>query len=222
MLLDCGAGTLHALPRYNIDWERMSHIFISHFHVDHIGELAALFFAFRHGMKSSRTEPLTLLAPRGIERIITHLKEAFGANLFTPKFPVNLVLLEPDDEYRLAEKCRLTVAKTPHTDESLAVKIESREGVVGYTGDTAFSEPLAQFFYKADLLIAECSFKEPVAQVLHLTIDEAARFACLAQVKNLLVTHFYFEVDEAALQRQLADEYKGQIFIARDGLGFEI
>src|SRR5215510_7459251 len=75
LLLDCGAGTVHALARYGIEWERLSHVFISHFHVDHIGELASLFFAFRHGMKTERREPLTVLAPQGLDKIITCLRE---------------------------------------------------------------------------------------------------------------------------------------------------
>lgn len=222
ILLDCGAGIVHALPRYGIDWERLTHLFISHFHVDHLGELASLFFAFRHGMKSSRQEPLTLFAPRGIDRILTLLKEAFGQNLFTPKFPVKVVELEPGDDVQLPGEGRLTVAKTPHTEESLAVKIESDNRIFGYTGDTAFSEPLAQFFSHADLLICECSFAEPNARVPHLSIAEVSRFAALAEVKKLLVTHFYFDVNEATLTQQLAAEYNGQVLIARDGLALEI
>ncbi len=222
ILLDCGAGIVHALPRYGIDWERLSHIFISHFHVDHIGELASLFFAFRHGMKTSRTAPLTLLAPQGIDRILELLKEAFGKNLFTPKFPFQMVMLEPGDEYALSDECRLTVAKTPHTDESLAAKIESRGKIIGYTGDTAYSETLAQFFYQADLLICECSFKEPVANVPHLSIDEVAQLAALAEVKKLLVTHCYFAVESEPLQQQIGAGYSGQVSIAEDGWQLEI
>ena len=40
IMLDCGAGTLHALARFDVKWQEMTHLFISHFHVDHIGELA--------------------------------------------------------------------------------------------------------------------------------------------------------------------------------------
>ena len=61
VMMDCGAGTVHALARYNCPWERMTHLFVSHFHVDHIGELASLFFAFRYGMKQERSEPLTII-----------------------------------------------------------------------------------------------------------------------------------------------------------------
>ena len=33
IMLDCGAGNLHALARYELPWQRMTHLFISHFHV---------------------------------------------------------------------------------------------------------------------------------------------------------------------------------------------
>src|ERR1044072_1906459 len=77
MMLDCGAGTVHALARYGVDWRRMTHLFISHFHLDHIGELASLFFAFRNVVGEERRESLTLIAPHGIEKILEGLKAAF-------------------------------------------------------------------------------------------------------------------------------------------------
>ena len=222
LMLDCGAGTVHALARYGVDWERMTHLFISHFHVDHIGELASLFFAFRHGMKTVRTEPLTLIAPRGFDRVTHHLKEAFGEKLFTPKFSFDLITIEPGETVRLNDDCTLSVAKTPHTDESLAVKIEDCKASLCYTGDTGASEELARFFDKTDLLISECSFREPKEGVLHLSIQEVAKLASQANVKKLVVTHFYFAVDEDELKGELQNEYAGEVFIARDGMSIEI
>src|SRR5713226_4971351 len=123
--LDCGAGTLHALARYGLPWERMTHLFISHFHVDHVGELASLFFAFRHGMKTDRVEPFAIAGPRGLDRVIEGLKLAYGASLFETKFPVSVRMIAPGDAIELGSGSTLSVAKTPHTRESLAVKIES-------------------------------------------------------------------------------------------------
>jgi ribonuclease BN (tRNA processing enzyme) len=221
LMLDCGAGTVHALARYGLDWEALTHLFISHFHVDHIGELASLFFAFRHGMKTTRTEPLTLIAPRGIERVIEHLKAAFGERLFTPKFPFHILPVEPGERLSLDEECTLTVAKTPHTEESLAVRIQQGECSIGYTGDTGYSETLGQFFQGANLLVSECSFREPKEGVRHMAIQEVGQLASLAQAESLLVTHFYFDVDEAKLKKALQATYAGKIFVGKDGLSIE-
>jgi ribonuclease BN (tRNA processing enzyme) len=222
VMMDCGAGTVHALARYGLDWQAMTHLFISHFHVDHIGELASLFFAFRHGMKKERTEPLTLIAPHGIEPVIEHLKAAFGERIFTPKFPFHIQPVEPGARVWLDDDCLLSVAKTPHTVESLAARIQRGERSVSYTGDTDYSEALEEFFQGTSLLVAECSFLEPREGVRHLSVPDVARLASRAQAESLLVSHFYFEVDEAALKNALQATYTGNLFIGNDGMSIQI
>ncbi|MFY9574366.1 MAG: MBL fold metallo-hydrolase [Blastocatellia bacterium] len=221
IMLDCGAGTVHALARYALPWEQMTHLFVSHFHVDHVGELASLFFAFRYGIKTNRTEPLTILGPLGLNRVIDGLKMAFGATLLETKFPVSLRMLAPGDRVELGPDSVLTVAKTPHTSESLAVRIESAGRTLCYTGDTAYDDELARFFSKADILVSECSFREPRPGVPHLSVSEAARLATRAGVARLIVTHFYFDVNETELKEELAREFAGEVMIGRDGLSVE-
>ena len=67
VMIDCGAGTVHALARYGLPWEQMTHLFISHFHVDHVCELAALFYALRYGMKTDRGARFTIVGPCGLD-----------------------------------------------------------------------------------------------------------------------------------------------------------
>ena len=124
MMMDCGAGTVHALARYGLGWEAMTHVFISHFHADHVGELASLMFAFKWGMKTNRSEPLTLLGPSGLDRLLARLDEALGLRLDELRFPVECREMFPGDQYDLAAGCELSVTKTPHTGNSLAVRID--------------------------------------------------------------------------------------------------
>lgn len=222
MMVDCGAGTVHALARYGLPWETMTHVFVSHFHVDHIGELASLFFAFKYGMRTERTEPLWLIGPAGLGGVIDGLKTAFGSSVFELKFPVHDVHLAPGGTIDLTGDCRLTVAKTPHTDESLAVRIESGGRSICYTGDTGYSDELADFFKGADLLISECSFKERREGVPHLSVKDVARMAERANVSRLVVTHFYFEVNEAELKEELRRAYSGEVIVGRDGMRISI
>lgn len=222
LMMDCGAGTVHALDRFKLPWEQMTHLFISHFHVDHVGELAALFFAFRYGMKSLRNEPLAVIGPDGLDRVMDALKLAYGERLFEPKFPVAVQIIKPGECVKLGPGSALSVAKTPHTPESLAVRIESGGGALGYTGDTAFSEELADFFSGADVLISECSFREPREGVPHLSAREAALLASRAGASRLIVTHFYFEVDEPALKQELEANFAGELIVGRDGLSLDV
>ncbi|MCI0485566.1 MAG: ribonuclease Z [Blastocatellia bacterium] len=223
VMLDCGAGTVHALSRYGLPWEEMTHLFISHFHVDHAGELASLFFAFKWGMRASRTEtPLTLIGPQGLDRVMDGLKHAFGERLFETEFPVHLRMLAPGERIEIGEGGRLCVAKTPHTEESLAVRIESQGRSLCYTGDTDYSEELSRFFNKADLLVSECSFRERREGVAHLAVKDVAKIAADAEVARLVVTHFYFDVDERELKQELESGYSGEVVIGRDGMSIEV
>jgi ribonuclease BN (tRNA processing enzyme) len=218
LMMDCGAGTMHALARYGCDWERLTHIYVSHFHVDHVGELASLFFAFKHGMRGERDEPLTIIGPRGLDRVMDGLRQAFGEQLFSPKFPVSLRLLDPGDQVELSGGTRLAVTKTPHTDESLAARVTHGASSVGYTGDTEYSEAVGRFFAKPGVMISECSLRERRAGVRHVSINDVARMAAVAEAERLVVTHFYFAVDEEEVRREIRREYSGEVIVGRDGL----
>jgi len=222
IMLDCGAGTLHALVRYCLPWERITHLFLSHFHVDHAGELASLMFAFRKGLKAKRDDPFTILGPDGVDRLIEGLKLAYGASLFATKFPTGFQVIAPGEKLELAPGSTLAAVKTPHTRESLAVRIESGGRSLCYTGDTAYDDRLASFFRGADILISECSFREPRETVAHLSVGEVSRLASRANVARLIVTHFYFEVDERELKDELQRGYDGEVIIGRDGLSVEV
>jgi ribonuclease BN (tRNA processing enzyme) len=200
----------------------MTHLFISHFHVDHVGELASLLFAFRHGMKTDRSDPFTVIGPVGLDQVTEGLKMSFGAKLFEGRFPISVRIVTPGERLDLGNDSTLSVAKTPHTPESLAVRIESRGRALCYTGDTAYNEELAGFFGKADVLISECSFREPREGVRHLSVKEAARLASHAEVEKLIVTHFYFDADETELKDELERVFSGEVIIGRDGLVVEV
>jgi ribonuclease BN (tRNA processing enzyme) len=222
LMMDCGAGTVHALARYNTGWESMTHIFISHFHVDHAGELASLFFAFKYGMREPRSLPLVLIGPAGTLRVMEGLKMAFGDKLFEPEFPVSLRIVSPGERIQLAEESFLSVEKTPHTQESLAARVESRGRAVCYTGDTDVSDELTAFFKGADLLVSECSFRERREGVPHLSIKDVAEMARDSSVARLAVTHFYFDVNEADLKKEIESIYQGEVIIGKDGMTIEV
>lgn len=150
------------------------------------------------------------------------LKTAFGPKVFDPGFPVAVRIVESGDHVELGGDSTLSVVKTPHTAESLAVRIESAGRALCYTGDTAYDDELPRFFKGAEVLVSECSFREPKDDVCHLSVCETARLANQASVSRLIVTHFYFEVDEAALKKELARDYRGEVIIGRDGFSIEV
>ena len=219
--LDCGAGTVHAMGRYDLPWDTLTHQVISHFHIDHVGELPALLFAFKFGRSTPRSAPLRLVGPVGLEALVHGFIDLYGTKLLEQEFPVEFKEVGPGGALELGEGGRLRTAKTPHTDESLAVRIEAGERSIGYTGDTAPSEDLVSLFDGADVLVAECSFVDDNRGTKHMRADEVADLARAANVKHLVATHSYFDPTAERLAERLAERFDGRVTVAHDGFTVE-
>ena len=72
ILLDCGEGT--QIPWRSLGWgfKRLSLICFSHWHADHIAGLPGILHALA---VADRTEPLTIIGPKGTRDIVTDLRE---------------------------------------------------------------------------------------------------------------------------------------------------
>lgn len=219
--LDAGAGTMHAMTRFGLPWEAITHQFISHFHLDHCGELPGLLWCLKHGRRSPRSTPLEILGPAGLRALLEQTSGMHGGGLFDQQFPVTVRELAPGDAVALAEGVTLRVAKTPHTPESLAVRVEADGRALGYTGDTAWSPELPRFFGDVEVLVAETSWLTLPPGSRHLDPAQAAALAREAGARRLVATHCYFDPDRERLAERLAAGYAGAITLASDGVTIE-
>lgn len=217
--LDCGAGSVHAMARCDLPWEELTHQFISHFHVDHVGELPYLLASLKYGTSRPRKAPLSLLGPVGLGAYLEGAARLHRQRFMDQAFPISLAELHPGDVVDTPD-FRLLVAKTPHTDESLAVRIERDGRAFGYTGDTAPDAALGAFFRGVDLLVAECMFLDDPQGTKHMTADDVAALAAASKARRLLVTHCAF--DPRDLPQRIGWRYPGEILLAEDGLVLDV
>ncbi len=223
LLLDCGPGVVHRMAALNVEWQNITHLCITHFHNDHTGDLAALFFAWKWGMLPPRSLPLTVIGPAGIKRKLTQLANAFGDHVSAPTFELVIDEMAPGERRLLGDVVHLSATKTPHTPESLAFRIDAGGGALGYTGDTGDSVDVGAFFNGVAVLIMECSLPDELGFPLHLTPSSAARMANAAQPKRLVLTHVYPQLDRNALPGLMESAgWAGPTVIARDGLTLEV
>lgn len=220
LLMDCGPGTLHGLDRHGRDWTRISHLFVSHFHTDHVGDLAALFWARTHGLPGEGLEPFTILGPVGLTHHLKALARAHGEFILHPGGPLEVVELAGEGRWSDPRgRFDLMHLPTPHTDRSLAVRIESLDRAVGYTGDTGPNPDLHAFFSGVELLISECAVLDSTRLPNHLSPGSVAALAQGAAPELLVLTHLYPEVDREGLPDLLrAQGYTGRVEVADDGL----
>jgi ribonuclease BN (tRNA processing enzyme) len=210
---------MHAMTRFGLPWESITHQFISHFHLDHCGELPGLLWCYRFGRRAPRTTPLEILGPVGLRALVEQTSALHGANLFDQDFPVTIHELKPGESVALGDDIVLSVGKTLHTAESLAVRVESGGQSIGYTGDAMWTDDLPRFFGGVDVLVAECSWIELPPGSRHLSLADNARLGREAGAGRLVPTHCYFDPREEHLAERLAAAgYGGAITVADDGL----
>lgn len=224
VLLDCGAGTLHGFDRHRVAWPGITHVALSHFHTDHVGDLAPLLFALEHGVRPSRDAPLFVLGPPGLRAFLRHLAAAHGEFVTDPGFPLELVELQRSGRWRDPRgRVTLSAHPTPHTDASVAYRVEGDDGAVGYTGDTGPSDGLGAFLAGVEVLVSECSVADPPEVANHLSPATVAELARRATPELLLLTHLYPPLRPHRVPRLVAEAgYQGRVVVARDGTTVDV
>lgn len=221
VLLDCGSGTLHGLARWDIGWKSLTHVAITHYHADHVGDLAPLMFALRNRLKGVRTEPLTLLGPPGFPRFLERLSAAMGPYVLDPGFPLAVVEVEPGIPYDAGVPgFRVWSCSTPHTQESVAYRVSAAGEFVGYTGDTGPSDDVAEFLGGCGLVISECAWPDPCDEEGHLSPARVAVMAARARPGLVALTHVYPPMTPGEAVSQVGARYDGRVVAAADGMSF--
>ncbi|HVH10512.1 MAG TPA: ribonuclease Z [Gemmatimonadales bacterium] len=222
ILLDCGAGALHRLAQFGLPWHQVTHVILTHFHPDHWGELPMLVYALKYATSPARQDPIVILGPPGVVRLLKKLADGYGAWLLDPGFPIGILDVQAGEPFPLDRDVSLETFPVPHTPESVAVSLTAPEGRLVYTGDTGPSAELAHWAAKADLLLAECSLPSERAMEIHLTPEQAGELARDAGVGRLVLTHFYPPVENTDPARVAGGRFKGSVTAAQDGDRFTI
>jgi ribonuclease BN (tRNA processing enzyme) len=223
VLLDISADTPHCLAREGLDWANLDAIWISHFHLDHLGGLAPFLFGTRNAPQTQqRTKPLRIYGPVGFVGILEAIGQSNDYRLLQQPFPVELKEVEADNEFELLPGVNSVAFSTPHTKESLAIRLKDERGsLLVYTSDTGFSDELAEFAAGADLLLTECSFPQNKPVKTHLELTDAMKIARKSQPRMLVLSHLYYEWDGIDLAAEARKLWPGETIAAFDGLRLE-
>ncbi|MDY5541770.1 MAG: ribonuclease Z [Lachnospiraceae bacterium] len=85
ILIDCGEGTQIAIKEKGWSFKPIDVVCFTHYHADHISGLPGLLLTMGN---AERTEPLTLIGPKGLERVVTALRT------IAPELPFEIRYME--------------------------------------------------------------------------------------------------------------------------------
>lgn len=193
LLLDCGSGS----HRF-FDMQSLADlgIVISHLHRDHYSDLYNyMYSAFVMKNQNKLDKPIQIYlpnAPKNIYEDIKNEKLTFS----------NTHEIVSGKMYRFGE-FELEFLEIVHADEirSFVTKVKVAAKTIVYTGDFSYisKQKIVNFCKNADILICESSFLSSYgfpAVCNHLTARQAGEIAKEADVKKLILSHFWPEEDK--------------------------
>ncbi len=223
LIFDTGPGTLDRLLRAGADPHTVSHLFYSHNHLDHTGELAAWLFAGRIPQVGRRA-PLTIAGSPGFMDMLGTLHDAYGHWIEPETYHLDRVTMDAAARSMLNGK-RWSVQAFPvdHIASSIGYRVTLDTGkTFVYTGDTGPCESLVELCRDADLLLIEASTPDGAGLPGHLTPSQAGEAAARAGARRVVLTHFYPPCDRVDMLEQLRRTYPGQATLAEDGMSFDL
>jgi ribonuclease BN (tRNA processing enzyme) len=191
LLLDCGPGVLARL-RTASAWPDPDAVVITHFHLDHWGDLVPWVWGalYLRGREQVLRKPELWVPPGGIAQ----LAEFGGLLGFTDMFERVFTLGEyaPDVAFT-ASGCAVTATAVKHyTLEAYALRVSAGGRTLAYSGDSGPADGLTSAAHAADLFLCEATLlSAEVERALrgHLTLDEARAAFEASGAKRLLITH---------------------------------
>ena len=107
LLIDCGEGTQIAMKEKGWSFKPIDVICFTHYHGDHISGLPGLLLTMGN---ADRREPLTLIGPKGLERVVNSLRVIAPELPFEIKF---IEITEPEQTFEM-NGYRLTAFRVRH------------------------------------------------------------------------------------------------------------
>jgi ribonuclease BN (tRNA processing enzyme) len=213
VLLDCGPGVLARL-RARDGWPEIDAIVITHFHLDHWGDLVPWVWG-RNYLASLQDSPRTpeLWVPPNGRAQLQHFGTLLGfPNMFERVFKLHEY--EPASSFEVSGY-HVSAVRVPHYQlEAYALRLTDQERTIAYSGDSGPSEVLSDVARDADLFVCEATLASGELDGTprgHLSLDEALGAFERSGAKRLLVTH---RPDELPTDQKLE--------LARDGMICEL
>jgi ribonuclease Z len=252
LVFDVGRGAIQRIAQKRLPIASLGPLFVSHLHVDHIGELANYLIT---SWMSGRRQPLAVFGPPGTAAVIdllinrvyeldvrfrTEGETAMGPFAGASVTEVRAGPVVETADYRVTCEEMEHGHGLPFKDDfrsrwiCLGFRVQAEGKVFSFSGDGVMNDALLRIASSSDLHLQCCylagsqlAANEHLKGVSQYTLacsDTAGRIAARAGVRRLVLTHFR-ETTPALLREIEADvrqDYRGPLALANDLDEFEV
>ena len=189
MLLDCGPGVLARL-RERWAWPEVDSIALTHWHLDHWGDVVPWAWGqtLGPGMEMRTPKPELWIPPGGCELLAAISTRVGQPDMFTAAFEVHEY--EDGEQFETAG-FRVTPGRVLHYSMlAFGFRASANGAVLAYSGDSGPSDALPKLAADADLFLCEATLNQPEAGIRgHLTADEALEAYAASGARRFVVIH---------------------------------
>jgi len=248
---DVGVGSMRNFSTLKIPYDYANTVFLSHLHIDHIGDLDALWAS---GWTSGRLQPLRVWGPSGptpelgTKHYVNTLREAMNWDYASRsgRLPESGSALEVHEfDYRktqvVYEENGVKVSSFPAThiiDGAVSYRLEWNGLTMVFSGDSTPNKWMMMNAMGADLLIHEVYMTLPqlqqrfgwseqmasmIARVVHTSPAAAGKIFSKLQPRMAVGFHFLNDADIVPdIEREIRKTYQGPLAMARDLMVFNV
>jgi ribonuclease Z len=217
ILIDCPGNPVIRLKKSGIDLNRLTDLFLTHFHPDHVAGVPPLLMSM---WLMGRRDEFSIY---GLEHTLDRLKrlmDLFEWEEWPNFFPVRFHRI-PEKPMSVALKSKeFLVYSSPveHLLPAIGIRVEARQiGIVlAYSGDTAPCDAVIGLADMADVLIHEATGQQPG----HSSASQAGQIAARAAVGSLYLIHY--NPQDRTLESQAEKEFPGPVQRAKDFMMIEL
>lgn len=208
VLLDCGNGVTR-LMTFPDDLENLT-VFITHFHNDHYGDLFSLadasFVYHNLGLLKGKVK-VYLPEPK------TKEEELIYQFIISKKTNYMEYITYNDTTKLDIDEIEISFYQTKHDITCYASKLKDSNNTLVYSSDTGYDNKFIDYCHNSNILICESTFlsNQKKNNINHLSSKEAGKIAKLANVGNLVLTHFWPEIDKKIYVEEARQEFDNVI-----------
>ena len=178
LLIDCGEGTQIAIKEKGWSFKPIDVICFTHYHGDHISGLPGLLLTMGN---ADRTKPLTLIGPKGLERVVNALR------VIAPELPFQIKYMEITETEQTFELngYRVKAFRVNHNVTCYGYTMEiDRAGK--FDVERAKASNIPQEYWG----LLQKDKQKKAKEYKHMTFYEAPQLAKEAEVKEMWLTHY--------------------------------
>lgn len=227
MLVDCGNGSGYRLAQLGIRPEDLTHIFITHHHLDHNVDLAFLLLSPWISLPNDDNfKPPLIIGPPGtadyLHDVLSAHRRDIRARLphgYDPSKLVTSIVEVSDGTVISGAHWQATAIEVDHhpMEDAFGYRFDGLNASVVVSGDTKPNDNLIEAAKGADVLVHEVIYPGHGFPDYHTLSTDVGKVATAADVGHLVLTHLLpGDLEEARWLDHAQSDFDGPVTVGRD------